>query len=186
MEDFAIVDLFISRNESAIDMTKEKYGKSLRKISYNIINNISDVEECESDTYLSAWNTIPPKTPKDYLFAFLAKIVRNLSLNKYRSNHTQKRNSLVVELTTEMQDCIPNPNDEMCKLEDSELISHINTFLESLGKEEMCVFVRRYWFSDSVKEIAKRYSMSESKVKSMTFRTRNKLRDYFIKEGIEL
>lgn len=186
MNDEMIVDLYLQKNQKAITESAVQYGSKLKRISFNIVQDMSDSEECENDTYLSAWNNIPPHSPKQYLFSFLAKIIRNLSINRYNKNHTQKRYMNMVELTKEMEECIPSPDDEVCKIADNELTETISRFLKSLSKEEQAVFVTRYWYSEPVKEVANKFSISESKTKSMLMRTRNKLKKYFESEGLEL
>lgn len=186
MKDTEIVDLYLRREETAIEHTAKEYSARLRRISLNILNNASDVDECENDTYLSAWKLIPPHEPRTYLFAFLAKIIRNHSINRCKWQHTKKRNTILVELTTEMQECIPAPNSLECRITDDEFGNILSTFLWSLEEEARNVFLRRYWFADSIRDIANRFHMSESKVKSMLFRTRNYMRDYLEKEGYEL
>lgn len=121
-----------------------------------------------------------------YLFSFLAKITRNLSINLYNKNHTQKRYATVLELTKEMEECIPSPSDEICKITDNELTKSISWFLNSLIKIERDVFVTRYWYSMSIKEVSNKFGISESKTKSMLMRTRNKLKKHFESEGLEL
>lgn len=186
MHDEMIVDLYKKRDEKAITETSRKYGRKLKRISFNIIQNISDAEECENDTYLAAWNSIPPKSPQTYFFSYLAKIIRNISINLYNRNHTKKRYANVVRLSKEMEECIPSPNDEVCKITENELTESISTFLKTLREEERNVFVTRYWYSESIKKIANTFNISESKTKSMLMRTRNKLRKYFESEGLEL
>lgn len=186
MHDEMIVDLYKKRDEKAITETSRKYGRKLKRISFNIIQNISDAEECENDTYLAAWNSIPPKSPQTYFFSYLAKIIRNISINLYNRNHTKKRYANVVALSKEMEECIPSPNDEVCKITENELTESISTFLKTLREEERNVFVTRYWYSESIKKIANTFNISESKTKSMLMRTRNKLRKYFESEGLEL
>lgn len=186
MDDGMIVDLYLNKDEKALSESAHKYGRKLRYHAYNILANHSDAEECENDTYYAAWNSIPPHSPKTYLYSFLAKITRNLSINLYNKNHTQKRCANVMELTQEMEECIPAPSDLECLLTDRELTEAINAFLYGLSREERGVFVSRYWYADSVKTVATRYSMSESKAKSMLMRTRNKMRRYFQDKGIEL
>ncbi len=181
-----IVDLYLQKDEKAIFESSSKYGTKLKRISFNIVQNISDAEECENDTYLSAWNSIPPNSPKQYLFSFLAKIIRNLSINLYNKNHTQKRYANIVELTKEMEECIPSPNDEVCKITETELAESISKFLKTLAKEEQAVFVTRYWYSEPIKEVTNKFGISESKTKSMLMRTRNKLKKHFESEGLEL
>ncbi len=186
MEDGRIVELYLDKDEQALKESALKYGNRLRGIAYGILRNYSDAQECENDTYFSAWNSIPPHEPRSYLFAFLGKITRNLSINLYNKNHTQKRYGQVVELTKEMEACIPSPCDTPCQIADESLLETIDSFLASLSKEERTVFVARYWYGDTVKEVAKRFAISESKVKSMLMRTRNKMRKYFQNEGIVL
>ena len=179
MNDEMIVDLYLSRDESAISETQHMYGKRLNSLSFNIVKNEEDANECENDTYLSTWNNIPPKSPKTYLFSFLAKITRNISLNLYNKNHTQKRFAHITTLTQEMEECIPNPNDDDMKISESDLTETINKFLYTLKEVEREIFVNRYWYAESIKEISTIYDFSESKVKSMLMRTRNKLKKYF-------
>lgn len=186
MKDEVIVNLYLQKNQQAITESSTKYGAKLKQISFNIVKNISDAEECENDTYLSAWNSIPPHSPQKYLFSFLAKIIRNLSINLYNKSHSQKRYVNMVELTKEMEECIPSPNDEVCKITDGELAESVSRFLKSLPKEEQAVFVTRYWYSEPIKEVAIKFSISESKTKSMLMRTRNKLKKHFESEGLEL
>lgn len=186
MEDGRIVELYLNKEEQALTESAQKYGRKLRGIAYGILRNFSDAEECENDTYLSAWNSIPPHEPRNYLFAFLGKITRNLSINLYNKHHTQKRYGQVVELTQEMEACIPSPSDAPCMIEDDDLMEAINAFLSLLSKEERSVFVARYWYGDSVKEVAQRFVISESKTKSMLMRTRNKMRKYFQDKEIKL
>lgn len=186
MNDEMIVDLYLSRNQNAISETQQIYGKRLNHLSFNIVKNKEDANECENDTYLNAWNNIPPNSPKDFLFSFLAKITRNISLNLYNKYHTQKRFAHIVELTREMEECIPNPNDQDMKISESDLTKTINKFLYSLKNIEREIFVSRYWYSESIKEIAITYNFSESKIKSMLMRIRNKMKKYFESEGVEL
>ncbi|MEG2191886.1 MAG: RNA polymerase sigma factor [Oscillospiraceae bacterium] len=186
MNDEMIVELYLARDETAITQTQALYGNRLKRLSFNIVNNLEDATECENDTYLSAWNSIPPKSPKTYLFSFLAKITRNISINLYNKNHTQKRYAHIVELTQEMEECIPSPSDDEMKISQNVLTETINSFLLSLPSTEREIFVTRYWYAESIKAIAKQFNSSESKVKSILFRTRNKLKKYFEKENFDL
>ncbi len=186
MNDENIVDLFLNKDENAIVYTKEKYGIKLNRIAYNILFNKEDSDECESDTYLAAWGAIPPKSPKTYLFSFLAKIIRNLSINLYNKSHTQKRNANIYELTKELEECIPSPNDDYLKLEESDFTLHLNSFFKTLKDDDRNIFILRYWYSYSIKEISFKYGISESKTKSLLFRTRNKLKLYFNDKGVIL
>ena len=183
MEDEKIVELYLRRDESAIDRTAEKYGTRLHALAYGIVADSQTAEECENDTYLSAWNSIPPHAPKHYFYAFLARITRNLSLSRCRENHRLKRSAHMEELSREMEQCIPAPNDLDCRLDEMVLKQAINGFLHTQQEQKRNVFVRRYWYLDSVEDISKRYGISISKVKTILFRSRNALREYLIKEG---
>lgn len=183
MEDNKIVDLFIKRDEAAIKEVSIKYGSKLNNIAQNILGNISDAQECENDTYMDAWNSIPPNEPKDYLFSFLAKIIRSKALNYYKSRNTLKRKAIIVELSKELEECIAAPEVDM-NISDNEVGRLISKFLRDQKEEARIIFIRRYWYVDSINDIAKMFNISESKVKSSLFRTRNKLRVYLEKEGI--
>ena len=186
MEDEKIVELYFERNESAIERTSEKYGKRLRAVSNGILKDIETAEECENDTYLEAWNIIPPNEPKTYLYAFLARIIRNISLNFCRKKNALKRNAFVCELSAEMEECIPSTDDMDCRIDDMVFAEIINKFLSELDAEKRKIFVRRYWYMDSVTEISEKLLLSESKVKTSLFRTRKKLREFLEKEGYAL
>lgn len=183
MDDSKIVDLYLSRDESAVFQTKQKYGAGLRRIAYSILNSMSSAEECENDTYLEAWNRIPPNEPRSYLFAFLGKIIRHLAIDECRKNASQKRHALFYELTQEMEECLPGKSDVEEALNAEDLSEAINRFLGGLSETQRNVFVRRYWFFDPVSDISRRYGFSQSKVKTMLFRMRNELRDHLKKEG---
>ena len=186
MEDAKIVDLYLSRNEAAIAHTAEKYGTRLRRLSYGIVDDQQTAEECENDTYLQAWQRIPPHEPRTYLFAFLSRITRHLSIDRCRSRDRLKRDALIAELSSELECCIPAPDDTQCQMEAQLLADIISRFLKTLPETQRNVFLRRYWFTDSIDTIARRYQMSQSKVKSMLFRTRNALRTHLEKEGYVL
>lgn len=186
MEDEKIVELYIHKDESAIQRTSEKYGQRLRAISLSIVNDWQTAEECENDTYMEAWNSIPPHEPKSYLYAFLARIIRHLSLNCCREHNRLKRSAFICELSAEMEQCIPAPDDLECRIDDMVLQQVINGFLETLSKEKRNVFLRRYWYLDPIHAISKRYALSESKIKTMLFRMRHQLRKYFEQEGYEV
>ncbi len=171
MEDSKIIELYFERDERAIAQTAEKYGKKLNMIAYNVTRNYEDAEECVNDTYNAAWNSIPPERPLHF-FAYIAKIARNLALDIYDKAHAAKRSADVVELTDELINCISG-TDEFEKRSDCAAITEvINRFLAGSAADMRKVFVRRYFYMDSVKDIAKGYSMSESKVKSILFRMR--------------
>ena len=182
MTDNEIIDLFFARNENAISEAKSKYGSGLRHIANNVLHNAEDCEECENETYFKAWNTIPPDEPRSYLFAYLAKIVRAVAINRFKSNTAQKRSAEFCELSQEIEMCIPSSltteNEYDCK----KLSETVNAFLLTLPQEKCNIFIRRYWFGDSIRDIAARYGLSEGKVKSVLFHTRNELKIYLEKE----
>lgn len=186
MEDKQIVDLFWERSESAISETQRKYGKYCYFIAHNILYNIEDSEECVNDTYMRAWNSMPQQRPS-VLKTFLGKITRNLALNRYKALSANKRNSGQVPLALdELQECIPGEDNTANVVDDLALAEVFNCFLASLSKERRKVFMRRYWYLDSIKEIAADFSMSESKVKMSLMRSRNELKSLLEMEGISL
>ena len=183
LEDNQIIDLYLVRDETAIRKTKEKYGSRLYMLAYGIINDEQTSEECENDTYLSAWNTIPPHEPRNYLYAFLARITRHIALNICRNQHRSKRSVPICELSAEIEQCLPSPNDGECLIDNMALSEAINGFLSKLNKEKRNIFIRRYWYLESTADIAKRFALSESKVKTTLFRCRNQFREYLKREG---
>lgn len=185
MEDKAIIELYWKRSQQAVAETADKYGGRLQKLSMNILHNREDAEECVNDTYHATWNTLPPEKP-DFFFAYLAKLTRNFSFGKYDYYHARKRDATVVELSLELENCIPAPNDLECRMESEEIGRIISDFLRMQPADMRKVFVRRYWYMDSIRDISHAFGQSESKVKSMLFRMRNKLREYLEREGIAL
>lgn len=183
MDDSKIVELYLSRDESAISHTEQKYGSRLRQIANSILNNRASAEECENDTYLEAWRLIPPNEPRTYLFAFLGRITRHLAIDECRKNTSQKRQALFCELTHEMEECIPGQSNVEEEIKVDALSQAITAYLGGCSEEQRNVFVRRYWFFDTIPEICKRYNFPQSKVKTMLFRMRRGLRDYLEKEG---
>jgi RNA polymerase sigma-70 factor (ECF subfamily) len=191
MEDNRIVDLYWERDERAISESDAKYGAFCARIAMNILDNAQDAEECVNDTYLRAWNAIPPNRPTK-LGAFLGKITRNLSLDRYKAKKTAKRgNSLFLVSLDELSECVPDGSTGFGSGFDDEtearLIGEcINRFLHKLSGEARDVFICRYFYSDSIGEIARRFGLSESKVKSMLHRARGKLKKSLESEGIRL
>lgn len=183
MEDSMIVELYLRRDEAAVRETAEKYGSKLRALALGILGDRDAAEECENDTYMEAWNRIPPHEPRTYFYPFLARIARNLSLNSCRDRQRLKRSAFVCELSAEMEQCIPSPDDLECRMDADALAEAINGFLGMLNAERRNIFIRRYWFLDSVADIAKRFGVTQSKVKTTLFRCRNQLREYLEKEG---
>ena len=181
MEDKQIVDLFWSRSEDAIRETEKKYGSYCRRIAMNILSNELDAEECVNDTYLKAWEAMPPHRP-ERLSTFLGKITRNLSLNRYAHDRAQKRAPLAEAVYEEISELIPD--DEGDPSDSAELAAAINGFLATLTSKNRIIFVQRYWYLCSVKEIAGNRALSESDVKVSLMRTRKKFREYLTKKGI--
>ena len=182
--DAAIIELYWQRDESAIGATAEKYGVRLRALADSFLDDAMAAEECESDTYLRTWNAIPPHRPVQYFFAFLAKITRQLALDSCKACRRQKRSTSFIALTEELQQCIPAPDDTESAVEAAEWGRALSAFLQTLPKEQRGIFLRRYWYGDSVQAIAVRYGFTQSKVKSMLLRTRKALRSHLQKEGL--
>ncbi|MFR3484780.1 MAG: RNA polymerase sigma factor [Clostridia bacterium] len=183
MDDEQILDLYWKRSESAITETAKKFGRYCWTIAWNILSDAADAEECENDVYLAAWNTIPPKRPA-HLAIFLGRLTRNIALDKYDYKTAQKRNQKFEQILSELEDCLVSPHSVETQYEAGQTAETINRFLREQPYESRAVFLRRYWYSDSIRDIAKQFGISESKVKSMLFRTRNRLRQYLEKEGI--
>lgn len=186
LEDSDIIRLYWRRDEAAIRHTAEKYGKRLRALSYGIVRDRQTAEECENDAYMEAWNSIPPHEPESYLYAFLARITRHKSLNCCRERKRLKRSAFLCELSAEMEECIPSPDDVACRMDAMALGEALNGFLGTLSDEKRNIFLRRYWYLDSIADISRRFAISESKVKTTLFRSRNQLREYLRKEGYVL
>ncbi len=186
MNDNEIIELYLSRNEEAITQSANKYGARLRHIANNILNDMESAKECENDTYLKAWNMIPPHEPRNYLFAFMGKIIRNLALDRIKNDNRLKRHAIYCELTQEIQECIPAGKDPESDYDEQYLTELINDFLGTVSTEQRNVFIRRYWYFEPVPDICRRYGFSQSKVKSMLFRMREQLKEYLIKGGYSL
>ncbi len=184
MDDHQIIELYFARSETAIQETDQKYGKLCFGIAWNILFNREDAEECVNDTYLGVWNAIPPQRPYSFS-AFISKITRNLSLKRLSYNTAIKRFHQTDLPFSELEATLPD-NRFNPVIDDEGLGQIISDFLHSEKEESRNVFIRRYWFFDSVTDIAERYSFSESKVKSMLLRTRNRLRECLKKEGVYL
>ena len=186
LDDSKIIDLYWERSETAIIETSKKYSRYCRSISYNILHNDEDSEECVNDTYLRAWNVMPPKRP-NCLATFLGKITRNLSLDKYKQYNAEKRGFGQTEIVlSELDGIVPSASSVERVIEESEIETALNRFLESLPKQKRIFFIRRYWYLMPVKEIAEQANESESQVKSMLFHTRSALKTFLEKEGITI
>ena len=185
MNNSEIIQLYFDRNEDAITQTKLKYDKYCYSISYRILCDHGDSEECVNDTYISAWNTIPPKKPLK-LSLYLAAITRNLSIKRLRYNKAQKRDSSKDRFLSELEECIPDAETPDTRIEEKMLSSLLDGFIRSLEHEEKCFFIKRYWYMYSISDIANEYKCSESKVKMKLKRTRDKLQKLLEKEEIYL
>lgn len=184
MEDSAIIDLYWSRDEQAVAETARKYGSYCRAIAQNILKNRDDSDECVNDTYMRAWNAIPPQRPV-ILSVFLGTITRNLALNRYREYRAGKRGGGQMPLALEeLEYCLAQRDTAESYMEATELGRIIDSFLRQLPEGERMIFLRRYWYVDSLRDIARRYHISEGTVKSKLFRTRQKLIKHLEKEGV--
>lgn len=184
MEDNRIIELYWQRDEAAIAQTQAKYGGYCHSIAYHLLHNYEDAEECVNDTYVGAWNAIPPYRPRN-LATFLGRITRNLSLKKWRAKTAKKRGSGDVPLVLdELEGCIPSGNSIDAYMDAEELAGILDDFLGGLPVTERRVFLCRYWYFDSVSEIAARFGFTHSKVKMMLKRTRDKLLKRLEKEDI--
>lgn len=185
MDDREIIKLFFERSEQAITELSNKYGTVCSKIAFNILNSTQDAEECVNDAYLGVWNTVPPQNPSP-LLSYVCRIVRNLSIKKYRANTAAKRNSIYDVALDELENCFPSSVSADDEFNASETARIINEFLESLDKENRIIFVRRYWYSDSITDIAKQFGRNEHNISVRLSRIREKLRKHLIKEGITI
>ena len=184
MEDKRIVDLYWSRSEAAISETDRKYGKYCFSIAYNILTNNEDAEESVSDTYLAAWKSMPPKRPS-ILATFLGKITRHLSIDRWRARNRNKRGGGEIVLALEeLEDCVADSETVEKAFERKQLTLIFNRFLESLPETERRIFLCRYWYLDPISDIASCFGFSDSKVTSMLYRTRKKLRAVLEKEEV--
>lgn len=177
VEDEDIIGMFFARSEQAIRETDKKYGGMCRNLSYNIVGDRRDAEECVNDAYLAAWNTIPPEHP-DPLPAYLCRLVRNISLKLYYRNTAAKRSSRYTSAMEEMEAGIADPNTVESEVEAKELARMIESFLDTLSAENRVIFMRRYWFADSYGEIAGLTGLSEKNVSVRLTRIREKLKRY--------
>ena len=183
MDDQAILDLYFARSESAISETAAKYGPYCYSIAWNILNNNEDAEESVSDTYLAAWNAIPPRRPNLFA-AFLAKITRRLSIDRWRARTAYKRGGSEMDLALEELDyCLCSGDTPELTLERKELAHSVNRFLESLPEQDRSIFLCRYWYLDSIPRIAENFGFTPSKVTSLLHRLRIRLRAHLEKEG---
>ena len=185
LDDRKIIELFFQRSEQAIIELSKKYGSVCSKVAFNILNNTQDAEECVNDAYLGTWNTIPPQNPNP-LLSYVCRIVRNLAIKKYHTNTAAKRNSIYDVALDELENCFPSSvsvEDEFNAIETARII---DKFLETLDQENRIMFVRRYWHSDSIDDLAKLFHTSNHNISVRLSRTREKLKKHLIKEGVSL
>jgi len=180
MDDESILALYFSRDERAVRESDSAYGGRLRALSRRITGSAEDAEECVNDTWLKAWESIPPTHPA-HLFAYFATICRHLAFDVLDRAGAQKRSAVVVELTAELEQCVPDPRQDASE---RELPRLLEAFLRAQSEENRRLFLRRYWYGDSMPELANAFGMSENAVKLRLLRTREKLRDYLEREGI--
>lgn len=179
MTDEQIIELFFGRSEQAISELDGKYGRVLQKLAYNILNDRLDTEECVNDAYFGVWNAIPPERPNP-LLTFVCKITRNISLKRYHSKKAIKRNSTYDVAMSEVANYIMSPNNVEAEIEAKELARIIESFLETLSVENRVIFMRRYWFSDTYNDIAKRVGVTEKTVSMRLTRIRKQMREYLV------
>ena len=183
VEDSQIIALFYERSEQAIAELERKYGPAVRKTAANILNNRQDEEECANDTYLGVWNTVPPQHP-DPLVSYVCRIARNLAVKRYHANTAQKRNSGYDLVLDELAECVPAMADVESEYAAKELSAAISRFLDSLSYEDRFCFLRRYWYADSVSDIAAMTQRDSHRISVRLFRTREKLHRYLKEEGL--
>ena len=181
MDDKSILELYYARDERAVGESMEHYGGRLGRFAQRFLSDKRDAEECVNDVFIRAWNTIPPKRPDD-LFVYLAALCRNTAFDIIKKNTAQKRSATLVELTQEMSECIPAP--EPVADERAEMLSGlINEYLADLSPDKRRIFIGRYWYGESISDIAAATGFSESKIKTSLHRTREGLKKYIIKKG---
>lgn len=185
MDELEIIELYWERNEIAIDETSARYGRLLYKISFNILSNHEDSQECVNDTYIKTWESIPPERPRS-LTAYLGRIVRNLSIDYWNKSRAKKRYAGGDLLLSELIDCIPSQETVWSEVETKILSIIISDWLNALAREDRNLFVRRYWFCDSIKDLANKAGTSPNKLASHMYRLRSNLKDVLEKEGVSL
>ena len=184
MDDAQIIELYFERSERALTETAAKYGRLCEGVAYRILGSREDAEECVNDTYLNIWDSVPPKRPDNFR-AFICKVTRNLSLTRVKFYSAKKRDRGALISFSELEGTL---SDQAPFFEDDgeQLGKAMSDFLRTQSADARNVFMRRYWFLESIEEISKRYAFSQSKVKSLLFRTRERLKKYLEKEGIEI
>ena len=186
MDDDRIIGLYIARDEAAIDQTALKYGARLLEIASGITEDRQTAEACENDTYLEAWNTIPPHEPRSYLSAFLTRIVRSLSINRCVEKNRLKRKTTLCVLSDELEECLASGDSVAEQLEGKVLAETINRFLREQPTEKRIIFLHRYYFCEDIRSIASRFDTTGGKIKLVLFRMRKDLHEYLKKEGYQV
>lgn len=182
MEDEQIIDLFFGRSEEGIEQVRQKYGHVCMHLLRNLLQNEQDAQECANDVYLALWNSIPPERPEPLLTYFL-KIARNQGLRRITYNRAQRRDDRQVVAFDELESCIASAVTVEQMVEKSLLEAEMERFLRSLSREDRLLFLRRYWFGDSVEEMAETFGFTKGRIKTRLFRLRSRLRGHLIKEG---
>ena len=183
MEDSKIIELLFDRSEQGIAELSEKYSPACRRIAENILNNQSDAEECVNDAFLAVWNTIPPQKP-DPLYSYVCRIVRNIAIKKYHANTAKKRNSYYDVALDEIKECFQSSQSVENEVESLEIAMEIDRFLETLDKQSRVLFVRRYYYSDSIEALANTFKTSRHNVSVRLSRIRKILKKHLIREGV--
>jgi len=182
MDDERIIALFNQRSEQAVLELSRKYGHVCTRTAKNILCSPQDVEECVNDAYLAVWNTVPPQKPQP-LLSYVCRIVRNLSLKKYHTNTAQKRNPAYETSLDELENCLFDSDTTENILDAKELATRLNCFLDSLEQKNRIIFVRRYWYADSIEGIARKMGITRHNVTVRLSRTRERLKKYLESEG---
>ena len=185
MEDQGIIRLYFNRDQEAIRQTDRKYGRQCRRTARNILAIPEDAEECVNDTYLAAWNTIPPERPRT-LGAYLGRIIRNLSISRYRANHAQKRYAGLEAMLSELEECVPGRADVEAELERRELGALLSRWLDALPREERDLFLRRYWYGEAVQDLAREAGLTPNQASQRLFRLRGLLRTMLESKGVDV
>lgn len=183
MQDSKIIDLFFERSEEAIVELSNKYGNLCMKVAMNVLNNQQDAEECVNDAYLGAWDTIPPQRPNP-LRSYICRIVRNIAINRYKHNHAGKRKGVYDACLEELENVLSSPNDIDETLEEAVLVSYIEEFIDSLDEVNRMIFVRRFWYMDSYRDIAKASRLKEGTIRVRMIRIKSDLKAFLIKKEV--
>ena len=183
MEDSRIIDLFFERSEQAIVELSIKYGKVCMKVSMNILNDLQDAEECVNDSYLGAWNAIPPERPSP-LLSYICRLVRNISINRYKHKNAAKRKGAYDMCLDELENCLCSPGSIDDNIEEAMLSSYLDEFIDSLDDVNRMIFVRRFWYMDSYKDIAKASKLKEGTVRVRILRVKSELKHFLEQKGV--